>query len=68
MPNVNWFMSVPVESAGDAQVAPASSKSGDFVTLRAEMDVLAVLSNCPQVLNPCNNFNPTDIEVHVLAG
>ena len=68
VPNVNWFMSVPVESAGDAQVAPGSSRAGDFVTLRAEMDVLAVLSNCPQVLNPCNNFNPTDVEVQVLAG
>jgi uncharacterized protein YcgI (DUF1989 family) len=36
------------------------------VDIRAEMDVLAVISNCPQVLNPCNNFNPTGIEVVVL--
>jgi uncharacterized protein YcgI (DUF1989 family) len=45
----------------------AASKPGDYVTLRAQMDVLAVISNCPQVLNPCNNFNPTQIEVEVIG-
>ncbi len=67
VPNVNWFMSVPVGTGGEAAIALGSSKPGEHVTLRAEMDVLAVLSNCPQVLNPCNNFNPTDIGVEVLA-
>jgi hypothetical protein len=65
VPNVNWFMTVPVGAAGDAAIALGSSKPGDHVELRAEMDVLAVISNCPQVLNPCNNYNPTEIEVQV---
>ena len=67
VPNVNWFMTVPVGAAGEAAIALGSSKPGDYVTLRARMDVLAVISNCPQVLNPCNNFNPTEIEVEVLG-
>ncbi len=67
VPNVNWFMSVPVDAVGAAHVAKGSSRPGEFVTLRAEMDVLAVISNCPQVLNPCNNFNPTDVAVDILA-
>ncbi len=67
VPNVNWFMTVPVSAAGDAAIALGSSKPGDHVDLRAEMDVLAVISNCPQVLNPCNNYVPTPIEVAVFA-
>ncbi len=65
VPNVNWFMTVPVGTAGDAAIALGSSRAGDHVDIRAGMDVLAVISNCPQVLNPCNNFNPTAIEVAV---
>jgi len=56
-----------VGAAGDAAIALGSSKPGEHVDIRAEMDVLAVISNCPQVLNPCNNFNPTAIEVVVLG-
>lgn len=67
VPNVNWFMTVPVSAAGDAAIALGSSKPGDYVELRAEMEVLAVISNCPQVLNPCNAFNPTEIEVVIFA-
>ena len=67
VPNVNWFMTVPVGAAGDAAIALGSSKPGDYVELRAEMEVLAVISNCPQVLNPCNAFNPTPIEVVVFS-
>jgi hypothetical protein len=65
--NVNWFMAVPVGSDGQAGIAPAASRPGDHVDLRAEMDVLAVLSNCPQVLNPCNGYRPTPVEVIVFA-
>ena len=60
-------MTVPVGAAGDAAIALGASKPGDYVDIRAEMDVLAVISNCPQVLNPCNAFNPTAIEVVVFA-
>ena len=42
------------------------SKPGDYVELVAEMDVLCVISNCPQINNPCNGFNPTPIRVLIL--
>ena len=65
VPNVNWFMSVPVLDDGSAGVAEATIKPGSFVKLWAECNVLAVLSNCPQMHNPCNGFKPTPIEVWI---
>ena len=65
VPNVNWFMSVPVLNDGAAGVAEAAIKPGSFVKLRAECNVLAVLSNCPQMHNPCNGYKPTPIEVWI---
>ena len=65
VPNVNWFMSVPVLDEGAAGVAEAAVKPGSFVKLRAECNVLAVLSNCPQMHNPCNGYKPTPIEVWI---
>ena len=59
--NVNFFMSVPVAPDGAAVNVTGRSKPGDHVDLRAERDVLVVLSNCPQMLNPCNGYNPTPI-------
>jgi len=61
--NVNFFMQVPVTPDGSAGVAPDVSPPGSMVELRAECDVLAVLSNCPQMHNPCNAYNPTPIRV-----
>jgi urea carboxylase-associated protein 1 len=63
--NVNWFMYVPVEPTGAMAIVPGRSKPGDHVELRAETDALAVISNCPQVHNPANNFRPTPIRVLV---
>jgi urea carboxylase-associated protein 1 len=63
--NINWFMNVPVDADGAMGIADGLSKAGDHVVLRAEMDVLAVISNCPQTRNPCNGFNPTPIRVVV---
>lgn len=63
VPNINFFMRVPVAQAGDAAIALGASEPGTFVELRAEMDALAVISNCPQINNPCNDFNPTPIRV-----
>ena len=65
VPNVNWFMSVPVLDDGSAGVAEAVLKPGSFVRLRAECNVLVVLSNCPQMHNPCNGYVPTPIEVSI---
>jgi urea carboxylase-associated protein 1 len=61
--NLNFFMSVPVLPDGSAGVADGVSPPGSLVELRAERDVLAVLSNCPQMHNPCNGYNPTPIQV-----
>ena len=65
VPNVNWFMSVPVLDDGSAGVADAATESGSLIKLRAECNVLAVLSNCPQMHNPCNGYKPTPIEVWI---
>ena len=65
--NINFFMYVPVGTDGAMGIADGRSKPGDYVDLRAEMDVLAVLSNCPQMNNPANGFNPTPIRVMIWA-
>ncbi len=66
VPNLNFFMSVPVGPDGAAAIADSRSKPGDHVDLRAEMPVLAVLSNCPEELNPATGANgPTPIRVVV---
>jgi hypothetical protein len=63
--NINFFMNVPVLPNGDLAIVDGLSKPGDHVELRAEMDLLCVISNCPQVNNPCNGFNPTPIRVTI---
>ena len=66
--NVNFFMNVPVKEDGSMAIEPGLSKPGDYVELRAEMPVIAVLSNCPQRHNPAAGFGPTPIEVIVERG
>jgi urea carboxylase-associated protein 1 len=61
--NINWFMNVPVEADGSLGIVDGISAPGKLVELRAEMDCLAVVSNCPQVNNPCNGFNPTPVRM-----
>jgi uncharacterized protein len=63
--NINWFMNVPVGPDGAMAVVDGLSRPGDHIDLRAEMGVLAVISNCPQTRNPCNGFKPTPIRVIV---
>jgi urea carboxylase-associated protein 1 len=65
--NLNFFMNVPVAPDGTMGIVDGLSKPGDYVDLRAEMDVLTVISNCPQTRNPCNGFNPTPIRLIVTA-
>jgi uncharacterized protein len=65
--NVNWFMNVPVEADGTLGIVDGISAPGLFVDLRAEMDVTVVVSNCPQINNPCNGFNPTPVRM-IVAG
>jgi uncharacterized protein len=65
VPNINFFMSVPVAVDGKLGIQPGISKAGDHVDLRADVRALAVVSNCPQRLNPANNFNPTPIRLTI---
>jgi uncharacterized protein len=61
--NINFFMNVPVTPEGGLSFVDGTSKPGDYVELRAEMDVIVLISNCPQLNNPCNAYNPTPIEL-----
>jgi uncharacterized protein len=63
--NINWFMNVPVEADGTLGIVDGISASGLYVDLRAEMDVIVVVSNCPQINNPCNGFDPTAVRMIV---
>lgn len=64
----NIFLDYPVEDRGTVAIDhEAPSRPGDHIDLRAEMDLLAVISNCPQENNPCNGFNPTPIRATVFA-
>jgi uncharacterized protein len=62
-PNINFFMNVPVEPGGNLAIVDGESEPGDYVELIAEMDLLCVISNCPQINNPCNGFHPTPVRV-----
>lgn len=63
--NVNWYMNVPVEKDGTLGIVDGISAPGLRVTLRAETDVLVLVSNCPQLNNPCNGFDPTPVEMTI---
>lgn len=63
--NLNFFMYVPITTEGGMAIVDGLSKPGDYIDLRAEMDVLVALSNCPQVNNPANGYNPTPIRVTI---
>jgi urea carboxylase-associated protein 1 len=65
--NINFFMNVPVEADGTLGIVDGISAPGMTVDLRAEMDVVVVVSNCPQINNPCNGFNPTPVRMIVAA-
>jgi uncharacterized protein len=63
--NINFFMNVPVTPAGKLTFADGISGPGRYVEMRAEMDVTVLISNCPQLNNPCNAYNPTPVEVMI---
>lgn len=65
--NINFFMNVPVTPEGGLTFADGISAPGKYVELKAEMDVVVLISNCPQLNNPCNGYNPTPIEYLVWA-
>jgi hypothetical protein len=61
--NINFFMNVPITADGGLSFADGISAPGKYVELRAAMDVIVLISNCPQLNNPCNGYNPTPIEI-----
>ncbi len=65
--NINWFMNVPIDPDGTLGIVDGISGPGLWVELRAERDVLVVVSNCPQINNPCNGFAPTSVRIVVTA-
>ena len=65
--NINFFMNVPVTPEGGLRFADGISAAGRHVQMRAQMDVLVLISNCPQLNNPCNAYNPTPIRILIWA-
>lgn len=63
--NINFFMNVPVTPQGGLTFEDGISAPGKYVELRAECNVIVLISNCPQLNNPCNGWNPTPAEVLV---
>jgi urea carboxylase-associated protein 1 len=61
--NINFFMNVPVTPEGGLEFADGVSGAGKYVELRAERDTLVVISNCPQLNNPCNGYDPTPVRL-----
>ena len=61
--NINFFMNVPVTTEGQLEFVDGISAPGKYVEMQAEMDVLVLISNCPQLNNPCNAYNPTPIRL-----
>lgn len=66
--NINFFMNVPVTEAGGLTFEDGISAPGKYVELKAAMDIVMLISNCPQLNNPCNGYNPTPIEWLVWEG
>ena len=66
--NINFFMNVPVTPEGKLTFEDGISEPGKYVEMRAETDVLALISNCPQLNNPCNGYDPTPVEVLIWDG
>jgi uncharacterized protein len=65
--NVNFFMNVPVEADGTLGIVDGLSAPGKSLTLRADVDTLVLVSNCPQINNPCNGFDPTPVRMVICA-
>lgn len=63
--NINFFMNVPVTPEGGLTFEDGISGAGKYVELVAHMDIIILISNCPQLNNPCNGYNPTPAEILV---
>ncbi|SDC96500.1 urea amidolyase associated protein UAAP2 [Paraburkholderia lycopersici] len=63
--NINFFMNVPVTPDGKLSFEDGISAPGKYVEVRAHMDVSVLISNCPQLNNPCNGYNPTPVRLTI---
>lgn len=63
--NINFFMNVPITKEGGLSFADGISAAGRYVEMKAYMDTIVLISNCPQLNNPCNGYNPTPVEILV---
>lgn len=61
--NINFFMNVPVGADGSLEFADGLSAPGKHVELTASRDLLVLISNCPQLNNPCNGWDPTPVRI-----
>lgn len=61
--NVNFFMNVPLTPDGGLTFADGVSAPGKYLQLQAARDVLVLISNCPQLNNPCNGWDPTPVRL-----
>jgi uncharacterized protein len=61
--NINFFMNVPVTVQGGLSFEDGLSAPGKYVELQAERDILVLVSNCPQLNNPCNGYDPTPVRL-----
>jgi urea carboxylase-associated protein 1 len=66
--NVNFFMNVPITKDGGLSFEDGISGPGRYLEFRAEMPVRILISNCPQLNNPCNAYNPTPVRILIWAG
>lgn len=61
--NINFFMNVPITEEGGLTFEDGISGAGKYVEMKARMDIIMLMSNCPQLNNPCNGYNPTPVEI-----
>ena len=64
-PNINFFMNVPVTKEGGLKFDDGVSAPGNYVEMKALEDVIILISNCPQLNNPCNAYNPTPVRLSI---
>ncbi len=61
--NINFFMNVPVTPTGGLWFDDGLSAAGKYVEIKMDRNVLVLISNCPQLNNPCNGWNPTPVRL-----
>jgi uncharacterized protein YcgI (DUF1989 family) len=62
-PNINFFMNVPVTKKRGLKFDDGVSAPGYYIEMQALEDVMVLISNCPQLNNPCNAYNPTPVRL-----